>query len=71
MNAGVWSFTNPKQLPSEFKLPVKPAEAVATTKEAGGTLIDFGKETFGYIKLHNLKGKGSCLFIMARAGRSP
>lgn len=58
MNAGVWNFTDPKQLPSEFKLPVKPAEAVVTTKEAGGTLIDFGKETFGYIKLHNLKGKG-------------
>lgn len=58
MNAGVWNFYDPKQLPSEFKLPVKPAEAVSTTKEAGGMLIDFGKETFGYIKLHNLKGKG-------------
>ncbi len=58
MNAGAWNFNEAAQLPSAFKLPVKPLEAVSAIKNSNGTLVDFGKETFGYIKLHGLKGKG-------------
>lgn len=58
LNAGMWSFDDPHKVPSEFKLPVTPMNAVSVEKGNGGTLADFGKETFGYLKLHDLKGKG-------------
>jgi alpha-L-rhamnosidase len=37
---------------------VKPQSPVATTKGNGSLLVDFGKETFGYIRLHGLQGNG-------------
>lgn len=55
---GSWNFDEPEAKPSEFQLATKPWEAKSTEKTEGGELIDFGKETFGYIKLHGLKGKG-------------
>ncbi|MCH5597840.1 alpha-L-rhamnosidase-related protein [Niabella ginsengisoli] len=58
MNAGSWNFNNSDQLPANFMLPTKPMEAASINKTNDGTIVDFGKETFGYIKLHNLKGKG-------------
>lgn len=58
LNAGSWNFNDPAQRPSAFKLPVQPQSAVTTTNNNGSLLIDFGKETFGYIRLHGLQGKG-------------
>lgn len=58
LNAGSWNFNDPAQRPSQFKLAVKPQSPVATTKENGSLLVDFGKETFGYIRLHGLQGNG-------------
>ncbi|WP_231463781.1 alpha-rhamnosidase [Pedobacter sp. Leaf132] len=58
VSAGSWNLNNPTQLPSQFKLPTKPMAAVSRKKHDGGELLDFGKETFGFIKLHGLKGKG-------------
>jgi len=59
LNAGSWNFNDPATPPSAFRLPVVPVSAVAVTATAnGGRLIDFGKETFGYIRLHGIKGKG-------------
>jgi alpha-L-rhamnosidase len=58
LNAGSWNFNEPAQRPSAFKLAVKPQSAVAATKNNGSLLVDFGKETFGYIRLHGLQGKG-------------
>jgi alpha-L-rhamnosidase len=58
LNAGSWNFNDPLQLPSAFKLPVKKINAVATIKNKNEWLIDFGKETFGFVKLHGIKGKG-------------
>lgn len=58
VNAGCWNFNAPTQLPSQFALPVKEQAAVSTVKEANSILVDFGKETFGFIKLHGLKGDG-------------
>lgn len=58
LNAGSWNFNSPSQLPSQFKLPTKALPAVSKNTSNNGTLIDFGKETFGFIKLHNLKGNG-------------
>ncbi len=56
--AGSWSLTDPLTPPSNFKLPVKPMKAVTTTKVGTGFISDFGKETFGFIKLHGVKGNG-------------
>jgi alpha-L-rhamnosidase len=58
LNAGSWNFNSPTQLPSQFMLPVKKQEAVLTEKGTNSMLVDFGKETFGFIKLHGLKGNG-------------
>ena len=55
---GSWNFDSPQNKPSEFKLTTKPLKAVKTEKTGTGQLVDFGKETFGYIKIYGLKGKG-------------
>ncbi|MBB1286478.1 alpha-rhamnosidase [Flavisolibacter sp. BT320] len=59
LKAGHWNFTTPSQLPSRFSLPVKPQSAVSVVKKGREQLVDFGKETFGFIRLHGLKGKGA------------
>ncbi len=58
LNAGSWNFNSPSQLPSQFKLPTRPLAAVNKTVSNNSILVDFGKETFGFLKLHNLKGIG-------------
>ena len=58
LNAGSWNFNSPAQLPSQFALPVKEQTAVSTEKGTNSLLVDFGKETLGFIKLHGVKGKG-------------
>ena len=55
---GSWNFDSPENKPSGFKLTTKPLSAQKTEKIGAGQLVDFGKETFGYIKIHGLKGKG-------------
>lgn len=59
LNAGSWNFNSPTQLPSQFLLPTRKQEAVSTTKGNNSMLVDFGKETFGFIQLHGLSGKGN------------
>jgi len=58
LSAETWNFADPLSPPSQYKLPVKEASAVKSQKNGNGILLDFGKETFGYIKLNGLKGKG-------------
>lgn len=58
VNAGSWNLTDPLTPPSKFKLPVVPQYAVQKQQVGKGFLVDFGKETFGFIKLHGVKGKG-------------
>lgn len=58
VSAGSWGLTDPYRLPSAFKLPVVKHTAVKTEKAGTGYFADFGKETFGFIKVHGLKGKG-------------
>lgn len=52
--AGYWNFTDAHLPPSAFKLSTVPQFARSVDK----TLVDFGKETFGFIKFHGLRGKG-------------
>lgn len=58
LNAGAWNFDSPAAPPSKFTLATTPQSAVKTEKTAKSILLDFGKETFGFIKLHGLTGKG-------------
>ncbi|MFT2008871.1 amylo-alpha-1,6-glucosidase [Pontibacter sp. 13R65] len=58
LNAGTWNFNAPDNLPSAFKLPTTPQKAAKIDLKGQSILVDFGKETFGYVKLHGLKGKG-------------
>ncbi|KAA6345395.1 hypothetical protein EZS27_007036 [termite gut metagenome] len=62
MNASSWNFNSEETPPSKFKLALTPIQVVKTEIKNNGILVDFGKETFGYARLHNLKGKG-CLNI--------
>lgn len=57
--AGAWHFNTPTDKPSEFMLPVRPQSPVSVRKSPGSMLVDFGKETFGFLKLHGLGGKGN------------
>ncbi|WP_187262081.1 alpha-L-rhamnosidase-related protein [Pontibacter beigongshangensis] len=56
--AGNWNFNTPDNLPSAFTLPTTPQKAAKIDRKGQSILVDFGKETFGFIKLHGLKGKG-------------
>ena len=58
MNAGSGNFDSPTLLPSQFKLSVSPRSAVSVQKTVDNTLMDFGKETFGFIKFHGIRGQG-------------
>ncbi|WP_435132756.1 alpha-rhamnosidase [Formosa sp. A9] len=58
VSVGSWNFNTPDQKPSEFQLATEPWRAKNVEKINEGELIDFGKETFGYIQFHGLKGHG-------------
>jgi hypothetical protein len=59
LNAGYWDFNSPDAFPSRFRLPVIPQPAVNKERSGTGLLVDFGRETFGFLKLHGVKGKGT------------
>jgi hypothetical protein len=48
----------PGEDPAHWHLAVEPHRAVSIEPTAHGMLVDFGKESFGYIDLHGLKGSG-------------
>lgn len=58
LKAGAWNFNRPDERPSRFMLPVKPMAPVKLDRISEGWIADFGRETFGFITLHGLKGSG-------------
>ncbi|KQS35711.1 family 78 glycoside hydrolase catalytic domain [Pedobacter sp. Leaf194] len=58
VSAGSWNLSDPTKLPSQFKLPVVAQSAISKEKAGNGYVADFGKETFGFVKVHGLKGNG-------------
>ena len=58
MDAEGWNFNSKDQLPSQYQLPRQLIEATTATPKKKGMLYDFGKETFGYLVLKQLQGKG-------------
>ena len=59
MDAGCWNFDGATERPSQFRQMRTPHQPTSrATQPEGGILYDFGKETFGYLTLKNLSGKG-------------
>ena len=58
VKVGYWNFNDPENKPSAFKLPTRLEHAVSVTPHKDGKLIDFGVNTFGFLTLKDLKGKG-------------
>lgn len=59
LKAGFWNFDSPQTPPSKIQLPTTPQSAVKTIRNPQSIFLDFGRETFGFIKLHGLKGNGN------------
>lgn len=57
-NSGSWLFNNPEMPPSAFRLPVREVRAATTDRHPNNVVVDFGQETFGFVRLKNLKGSG-------------
>lgn len=59
MQAGGWNnFNSADKIPSEYKLSTEVQRAVCSEIANDGILVDFGKETFGFLRFHLLSGKG-------------
>jgi alpha-L-rhamnosidase len=59
MPAASWTFDSPDNRPSRFRLAVTPQEPAAEEIRDGHPLLDFGRETLGYLRFHNLTGFGN------------
>ena len=59
LNASSWNFNSPDTPPSQFKLSTQPMPVISEETKDRGTLYDFGKETFGFVRFHGLKGEGT------------
>jgi len=59
VKADAWTFNNQEQAPSKFKLQTKEEPPVNIERKPGSVLVDFGKETFGFVRLNELKGSGT------------
>jgi len=58
MAAAAWGLSDPAVPPSRWALATRPQSAVRVERSAHGMLVDFGKETFGYVRLHGVRGSG-------------
>ena len=56
--AAFWNFNGIGQKPSEWKLARKRMEPMNRESVGGGQLLDFGKETMGYLVLGDIQGEG-------------
>ncbi|WP_276484232.1 alpha-rhamnosidase [Paraflavitalea pollutisoli] len=58
LKAGSWNFNEPGSLPSAFELKRQLLQPVSAERKGNSLLLDFGKETFGYLQLNGVTGKG-------------
>lgn len=56
---GGWKevFFSPEMLPSQYELETELQHPIQTERRADGWFVDFGKETFGFLKLNGISGK--------------
>ena len=52
------NFTTSDAAPSKYKLTTEPLKPVKSEIIQNGELVDFGRETFGYLRFHLLTGNG-------------
>lgn len=58
VSVGSWNFNEKESLPSAFELATEPQAAVGVEEDGESFLVDFGRETFGFVKFHGLRGEG-------------
>lgn len=58
LKVGSWNFDDASNPPSGFHLSTVEIKPVSINYEASTALVDFGKETFAYLKLSEVSGKG-------------
>lgn len=59
VKADTWTYLNKGDMPpSKFKLPTEEKSPVKIETNPGSMLIDFGDETFGFLRFKALKGSG-------------
>lgn len=58
LHAGSWNFNDPQTKPSAFSLNRSLQRPVVAERKGNSLLVDFGKETFGFIQLNGVTGKG-------------
>ncbi len=57
--AACWNFNTIDEPPSAYQLARTEQEAISTEKHESHILVDFGRETFGYLKFHGISGEGT------------
>jgi len=58
-NAEGWAdLDTADKLPSQYKLATEEHKAISVTNVPGGQLVDFGRETFGFLRFQRLSGNG-------------
>jgi alpha-L-rhamnosidase len=61
LEADSWGFSDVNQLPSEFKLETTEIMSTHIERIQDAIFVDFGKQTFGYLKLNKISGSGKVL----------
>lgn len=56
--AGRWHFNEPGSFPSEFALATESRTSAEVERIGNSALVDFSRNTFGFVKFHGLAGKG-------------
>lgn len=56
--AASWKFHDPKTPPAAFPFSYETVQPVSASPLDGGVLADFGWETFGYLTIQGVEGKG-------------
>jgi len=50
--AAHWNLARPADPPSRYRLPTREIQAASVTRAQGAVLVDFGRETTGFVKLN-------------------
>lgn len=62
IKVGAWNFADPASPPSAYKLVTTEITPARVERSSSSLLIDFGKETFGFLKIYGLSGSGRASF---------
>lgn len=66
-SVGCWNFTDAALPPTEYRLPTRLIFPIESESVNGGTLYDFGTETFGYLSLADAVGEGMIILYLGES----